>query len=349
MKETAALAKSQTPSLLIEAMGRRPRAVSGKCVPGGGRAPSERPNAHNNYIAESPRHPGKVGAPFGNRNAFKPELAERRALLAKVAAHIARMKAAIAAVEALVAARKAPARPTRRIVCVTEVVDGVVRRERVVMRIKPRAVSNPLPLDVAGETVDMALQTVQMGVEREGAPVQRQRLGLLPEIFQHTGELRDRFELARIEVHRLLQRNHCRAIVARVLLQQTALMPAFRKARRQDNHFIAKMAGDILVADRERRVGPAHQQIDRGTARSLKGRQDLRLDRFGVFRRFDRFQVFEQFIHRRIGRRRDRRDQRQQQNQCGKKPAHGAKLNHPGGTRVAPAIALWPGINPGAP
>ena len=149
------LAISQTPSLLLEAM-RRPvrrrrtreklvrRAIDGKH---GERPKRERippPSTdfpHNNYLAECPstvepglpgRSAAKPGAPFGNRNAVKPGLAELRTLKAEVKAHVSRMKAAIAAAEALIAARK----PARRIDCFIYEVDGVVRRVWAVTRIR---------------------------------------------------------------------------------------------------------------------------------------------------------------------------------------------------------------------
>ena len=88
---------------------------------------------HNNYLAPPETHrrakstgSGKVGAPFGNRNAVNPALAELRAFKAMVKEHIACMKAAIAAAEAIIAAQ--PRRPSRRINCHIYERDGVVMR-----------------------------------------------------------------------------------------------------------------------------------------------------------------------------------------------------------------------------
>ncbi|GAA0574843.1 hypothetical protein [Rhizomicrobium electricum] len=127
-----ALAETQVPSLLIEAMRRRarrrPAGTRGfddeRRRIGEGVPPPPVHTAHNNYVAESAAgsaktapagRPNKVGAPFGNRNAFKPERAEAKALLKNVRLHIARMKAAIAAAEAVLAARRTL--PPRRITC----------------------------------------------------------------------------------------------------------------------------------------------------------------------------------------------------------------------------------------
>jgi hypothetical protein len=98
------------------------------------------PKSHNNYLAQSAQSrrrakstgTGKVGAPFGNRNAANPGSAEFRAFKAKADDLIARMKAAIAAAEAIITQNK---RSRRRIICITNVANGVVMRERAVVRI----------------------------------------------------------------------------------------------------------------------------------------------------------------------------------------------------------------------
>jgi hypothetical protein len=141
---TDVLALSQTLSLLIDAMRRpvrRRRSVATRLARigldgefagggdsrkrGGGGTPQ---NLHNNYVAQPDRAPsprgGKVGAPFGNRNAAKRFTPEFVAWKARADDLIARMKAAIAAAEREIAARPRP----RRIDCIIRVRDGVVMR-----------------------------------------------------------------------------------------------------------------------------------------------------------------------------------------------------------------------------
>jgi hypothetical protein len=77
----------------------------------------------------------KPGAPFGNRNAAKPESAEFRAFKAEADALIARMKAAIAYAELVIAQNT---RPRRRITSFIYERDGVVMRVRAVTRIKAK-------------------------------------------------------------------------------------------------------------------------------------------------------------------------------------------------------------------
>ena len=161
--------RSRTRLPRLEFCGERGVAKEGEGVP-----PQ---NAHNNYLAQSARvraiskSTGKVGlpgvakakrgAPFGNRNAIKPELAELRAFKAMVKAQIARTKAAIAAAEAIVAAR--PRRPRRRIDCFIYETDGVVMRVCARVRI-----------------VRQSRAAKEAGLAPPPAPQTRPELGILP-------------------------------------------------------------------------------------------------------------------------------------------------------------------------
>ena len=127
MENSFRLAPDQTPSLLLAAVA-RPLRRARLAVPGGGGLLPPQENGRNNYIAEATPRRGKVGAPFGNRNAVKPGRAEMIALRARVRHHIARMKAAIAMVETIL-----PILQPRRICHIYEQ-DGVVVRVCVVVR-----------------------------------------------------------------------------------------------------------------------------------------------------------------------------------------------------------------------
>ena len=125
----AALALSQTPSLLLDAM-RRPRRRENRGKGGAQRNTTSPPcrNRQNNYLAETRR--SKVGVPFGNRNAVKPERAVLRALRAEVKRRIAGLKAAIAFAKAAAAAM-----PRRRVTIFVR--DGIVTRLCTRQRIAP--------------------------------------------------------------------------------------------------------------------------------------------------------------------------------------------------------------------
>jgi len=391
--------------------------------------------SHNNYLAQSAetgsstKGTGKValpgvssagavakaeaqrrrGAPFGNRNAVRPELAELRAHKAKVAAIVARAKAAIAAANAIMAAR-----PRRRIDCITYMKNGVVMRVCARVRVKakrpdfcPRAQDGlvtgtqsagevlsgarrrgltrtpltsplpglrpdfprglradietadarggrkllyPLPFDRAAQAIDVALQAVQLRVEGERPAVGLEGSGLVAIVFQHLAKLEQGFELARVEVDHLLQRDHRGAVFARVLLHQSAVVPALGKAGGKSGDLIEEVAGHRLLTGRQGGIGPPHQQIDGRRSRAQKRRQDLSFEGFGIFRRLGAVELREQLIHRRRrGRHCARRSQRQTQKEDDNGKSHGTSLTHRGSGRVARITALWPGINPGAP
>ena len=91
-----------------------------------------------------------------------------------------------------------------------------------------------------------------------------------------------------------MQRHHGTRVVARIVLQQPAPVPAFGKFGRNIDHRVVQLLGGVLVAGILDRSRPRHQKIDAWASGLKECQQDLLFDGLGVFRRLRSLQLLEQ-------------------------------------------------------